>query len=126
MKIDQETNQETKIDQETIKKWKQSTVTWPYCKVTFSQRFNRDRHVKNIYQEDTLVFVHDVTEADKNTFNDLVDLSAEEPHRNVESTRCHAFPVNENDNASQNNNDEMLNASFIIDTGKVRKSKNLL
>ena len=126
MKIDQETNQETKIDQETIKKWKQSKVTWPYCKVIFSQRFNRDRHVKNIYQEDTLVFVHDVTEADENTFNDLVDLSAEEPHRNVETTRCHAFPVNENDNASQNNNDEMLNASFIIDTGKVRKSKNLL
>ena len=126
MKIDQETNQETKIDQETIKKWKQSKVTWSYCKVTFSQRFNRDRHVKNIYQEDTLVFAHDVTEADENTFNDLVDLSAEEPHRNVETTRCHAFPVNENDNASQNNNDEMLNASFIIDTGKVRKSKNLL
>ena len=126
MKIDQETNQETKIDQETIKKWKQSKVTWPYCKVTFSQRFNRDRHVKNIYQEDTLVFAHDVTEADENTFNDLVDLSAEEPHRNVETTRCHAFPVNENDNASQNNNDEMLNASFISDTGKVRKSKSLL
>ena len=101
-------------------------MTWPYCKVTFSQRFNRDRHVKNIYQEDTLVFAHDVTEVDENTFNDLVDLSAEEPHRNVETTRCHAFPVNENDNASQNNNDEMLNASFIIDTGKVRKSKNLL
>ena len=49
-----------------------------YFKVKFSQKFNRDRHVKNIEQEDTLVFVHNVTEADENRFNNLVDFNAEE------------------------------------------------
>ena len=36
-----------------------------------------------MHQEDTLVFVHDVTEADENRFNDLVDFNAEEPYENV-------------------------------------------
>ena len=48
-------------------------------------------HVKNMHQEDTLVFVHDVTEADENTFNDLVDFSAEKPYGNAETTKSHAF-----------------------------------
>ena len=85
----------------------------------FSQKFNRDRHVKNIQQEDTLVFVHNVTEADENRFNNLVDFNAEELYENVETAKSDEFPVNENDNTSQNNNDEILNASFISDTGKV-------
>ena len=68
---------------------------------------------KDIHQEDTLLFIHDVTKADDNTFNDLVDFNAEEPYENFEKTISHAFSVNENDNASQNNNDEILNASFI-------------
>ena len=54
------------------------------------------------------MFVHDVTEAGENTFNYLFDFNAEEPYRNGETTRRHAFPVNENDNASQNDNDECL------------------
>ena len=84
-----------------IKKRKHSSrLTCPYCKEKFSQKLNRDRHVKNIYQEDTLVFAHDVSEADQNTFNDLVDFIAEEPYENVETTTSHAFPVNENDNVS--------------------------
>ena len=58
----------------TIKKQKHSKLTCSYCKVTFSQKFNWDWHVQNIHQ-DTLVIVHDVTEADKNTFNDIVDFS---------------------------------------------------
>ena len=62
---------------QTIKKWKHSKLTCPYCKVTFSQKFNRDRHVKNIHQKDTLVLAHGVTEADENTFNDLVDFNAD-------------------------------------------------
>ena len=74
-----------------IKKRKHSKLTCPYCKVTFSQKFNRDMHVKNMHQEDTLVFVHDVTEADENTFNDLVDFSAEKPYGNAETTKSHAF-----------------------------------
>ena len=48
-------------------------------------------HVKNMHQEDTLVFVHDVTEADENTFNDLVDFNAEKPYGNAETTKSHAF-----------------------------------
>ena len=64
------------------------------------------------------MFVHDVAEADENSFNDLVDLNAEEPYESVETTKSHAFPVNEYDNASQNNNYEILNASFISDTGE--------
>ena len=104
---------------QAIKKQKHSKLTCSYCKVTFSHKFNRDRHVKKIHQEDSLVFVHDVTEADENTFYDLVDFNAEEPYENVETTKSHAFPVNENDNVSQNNNDEILNASFISDTGEV-------
>ena len=51
------------------------------------------------------MFVHDVSEADQNTFNDLVDFNAEEPYENVETTTSHTFPLNENDNVSQNNND---------------------
>ena len=98
---------------QAIKKRKHSKLTCQYCKVAFSQKLNRDRHVKNIYQEDTLVFVHDVTEADENAFNDLVDFNTEEPFENVETTKSHAFPVNENDNASQNNNDEILSASLL-------------
>ena len=78
---------------QAIKKRKHSKLTCPYCKVTFSQKFNCDRHVKNIHQEDTLMFVHYVTEADENTFNDLVDFNAEEPYENVETTKCHAFPI---------------------------------
>ena len=39
------------------------------------------------------MFVHYVTEADENTFNDLVDFSVEEPYENVEITKCHAFPI---------------------------------
>ena len=101
---------------QAIKKRKHSKLICPYCNVTFSQKFNRDRHVKNIHQEDTLVFVHNVTEADENTFNDLVDFNAEEPYENVETTKSHAFPVNENDNESQNTNYEILNASFISGT----------
>ena len=58
----------------TIKKQKHSKLTCSYCNVTFSQKFNWDWHVQNIHQ-DTLVIVHDVTEADKNTFNDIVDFS---------------------------------------------------
>ena len=34
---------------QAIKKQKHSKLTCPYCKVTFSQKFNRDRHVKNIH-----------------------------------------------------------------------------
>ena len=34
-----------------------------------------------------------------------------------------AFQVNENDNASQNNNDELLNAVIISDTGEVMDVK---
>ena len=79
--------------------------------------------MKNIHQEDTLVFAHDVTEADENFFNNLVDLNAEEPYENVETTKSHVFPVNENDNTSQNDNDEILNASFISDTGEVMDVK---
>ena len=90
---------------QAIKKQKHPKLTCPYCKVTFSQKFNREKHVKNIHQEDSLVFVHDVTEADENTFNDLVDFNAEEPYGNVETTKSHAFPVNENHNVSQNKND---------------------
>ena len=107
---------------QAIKKRKHSKLTCPYGKVTISQKFDRDRHVKNIQQEDTLVFVHDVTEAEDNTFNDLVDFNAE-LYVNVETTKSHAFPVNQNDNASQNNNDEILNASFISDTGEVMDVK---
>ena len=59
------------------------------------------------------MFVHDVNEADENAFNDLVDFNTEEPYENVETTKSHAFPVNENDNASQNNNDEILSASLL-------------
>ena len=69
------------------------------------------------------MFVHDVTEAEENTFNDLVNFSAEELYENVETIKSYAFPVNENDNASQNNNDEILNASFISDTGEVMDVK---
>ena len=76
-----------------------------------------------MHQEDTLVFVHNVTEADENTFNDLVYFNAEEPYENVETTKSHAFPVNENDNVSQNNNDEILNTTFISDTGEVMDVK---
>ena len=90
---------------------------------TFSQKFNRERHAKNIHQEDTLVLVHDVTEADESAFNDLVDFNAEEPYEIVEITKSYAFPVNENHNASQNDNDEILNASFISDTGEVMDVK---
>ena len=79
--------------------------------------------MKNIHQDDILVFVHNVTEADENLFNNLVDLSAEEPYENVETTKSHVFRVNENDNASQNDNDEILNASFISDTGEVMNVK---
>ena len=46
---------------QAIKKRKHSKLACPFCKVTFSHKFSRDRHVKNIHQEDTLVFVHDVT-----------------------------------------------------------------
>ena len=74
-----------------IKKRKHSKLTCPYCKVTFSQKFNHDMHVKNMHQEDTLVFVHDVTKADENTFNDLVDFNAEKPYGNGETTKSHAF-----------------------------------
>ena len=56
-------------------------------------------------------------------FNNLVDLNAEEPYENVETTKSHVFPVNENDNTSQNDNDEILNASFISDTGEVMDVK---
>ena len=108
---------------QAIKKLKHSKLTCPYCKVAFSQKFNRDRHVKNIQQEDNLVLVHDVTEADESTFNDLVDFNAEESYENVETIKSHAFPMNENDKASQNNNDEILNTSFISDTGEVMDVK---
>ena len=84
---------------QAIKKRKHSKLTCPYCKVTFSQKFNRDKHVKNIHQEKTLVFVYDVTKA----FKDLVDFNVEEPNENAETTKSHAFPVNEND--------EILNSS---------------
>ena len=69
------------------------------------------------------MFVHDVTKADENTFNGLVDFNAEEPHDNAETTKILAFPMNNNDNTSQNNNDEILNASFISDTGQVMDVK---
>ena len=108
---------------QAIEKRNHSKLTCQYCKVIFSQKFNRDRHVKNIHQEDTLVFVHDVAEADENAFNGVVDFNAEEPYQNVETTKSHAFPVNENDNASQINNDEILNPSFISDTGEVMDVK---
>ena len=73
----------------TIKKRKHSKLTCSSCKVTFSQKFNWDWHVQNIHQ-DTLVIVHNVTKADKNTFNDLVDFSSEEPYENVETTVIHS------------------------------------
>ena len=57
--------------------------------------------------------------ADQNTFNDLVGFNVEEPYKNVEARKSHASPVNENDNASQNNNDEILNTSCISDTDEV-------
>ena len=57
---------------QATKKRKHSKLTYPYCKVTFSQKFNRNRNAKNTHQEDPLVFVHDVTKADENTFNDLL------------------------------------------------------
>ena len=60
---------------QAIKKQKHSKLTCPYCKVTFSQKFNRDRHVKNIHQEDTLVFIHDVTEADQNRGHSIIKFS---------------------------------------------------
>ena len=101
-----------------IKKRKHSKLICPYCKVTFSQKSNRRRHIKNNTPRRYLVFVHHVTEADENTFNDLVDFNAEEPYENIETTKRHAFPVHENDNTSHNNNDEILNASFISDTGE--------
>ena len=106
-----------------INKRKHSKLICSYCKVTFSQKFNRDRHVKNIQQEDTLVFVNYVTEADENRFSNLVDFNAEEPYENAETAKSHAFPVSENCNTSQNNNDEILNASFISDTGQVMDVK---
>ena len=37
--------------------------------------------------------------------------------------QSHTFPVNENDNSSQNNNDEILNVSFISDTGEFKDVK---
>ena len=76
-----------------------------------------------MHQEDTLVFVHEVTVADENTFNDLVNFNAEEPYENVETTKSHAFPVIDNDKASQNNNDEILNGTFISDPGEVMDVK---
>ena len=72
------------------------------------------------------MFVHDVTEADENTFNDLIAFNAEEPYENVETTKGQGFQVNENDNASQNNSYEILNASFVSDTGEVMDVKCLL
>ena len=71
------------------------------------------------------MFVHDVTEADENIFDNLVDFNAEEPYENVETTKSHAFQVNEN-NASRNNNNEILNASFISDTGEIMDVKMLI
>ena len=82
---------------QAIKKWKHSKLTCPYCKLTFCQKFYRDRHARNINQEYILVFVHDVTEADQNTFNNFVDFNSEEPYENVETIKSHAFPVNENE-----------------------------
>ena len=108
---------------QAMKKRKHFKLTCPYCKVKFSQKFNRDRHVKNIHQEDTSVFVHNVNEADENTFNDLVDFNTEEPYENAETRKSHAFLVNENDSASQNNNNEILNASFISENGEVMDVK---
>ena len=57
---------------QAIKKRKHSKLTCSNCKLKFSQKSSHTRHIKNIHQEDTLVFVQDVTEADENTFNDVV------------------------------------------------------
>ena len=76
---------------QAIKKRKHSELTCPYCKATFSQKFNRDRHVNNIHQEDTLVFVHKVTETDENTFHDLVGFNVEEPYENVDIFQTLAY-----------------------------------
>ena len=71
--LKQKSNSERHITScQTTKKRKHSKLTYPYCKVTFSQKFDRNRNVKNTHQEDPLVFVHDVTKADENTFNDLL------------------------------------------------------
>ena len=84
-----------------VKKRKHSNLAFPHFQVSFSQKFNCD--VKNIHHEDTLVFAYNVTKADENTFNDLVDFNAKDPYEKIETTTSHSFAVNENDNIYQNN-----------------------
>ena len=44
------------------KKKKNSSKTCPYCKGTYTQKYNRDRHIKNMHQEDAVAFVENVEE----------------------------------------------------------------
>ena len=46
---------------EIQKKKKASTKTCPYCRATFTQKHNWDRHIKRLHQEDVVNFVENAT-----------------------------------------------------------------
>ena len=58
------------------KKKKASTKTCPNCKATFSQKYNRDKHIKKIHQ-DVATFVESVIETMETT-NESEDNNNEE------------------------------------------------
>lgn len=53
---------------EIQKKKKASTKTCPYCRATFTQKHNWDRHIKRLHQEDVVTFVENATEAMEITY----------------------------------------------------------
>ena len=69
---------------------KASTRTYSYCEATFTQEYNQNRHIRKKHQENVVTFVESVTE------------TIEITHKNED-----------------NNNEKILNASFVNENGEV-------
>lgn len=86
-----------------LKKKRKAQKNSPQCKTTFSQKYNRDRHVKNVHQEDNQVYVG----------NDGEMMVAPEEAMEKTSQESATFQI------SSLANEEILNASFTSETGKI-------
>ena len=95
----------------------QDNKTCPNCKMQFTQKYNCDRHVRNVHQNDTAAFVNNEKENEEteqhensaDTVSDLIEpeqLLNDRIDENLETPTMLMFPDN-------------LNASFVSNNGEV-------
>ena len=95
-----------------LKKKRKAQKNSPQCKTTFSQKYNRDRHVKNVHQEDNQVYEG---KNDASIISPYDGEMMEAPEEAMEKTSQESATFQ----ISSLANEEILNASFTSEAGKI-------